>query len=83
MFLGSLERLGQEEALLHVVVGRVGGVDVLHSGETSAHPAVLIDGLGGDEERGKEARKRERKGEHERDGGRRRKSGDRKGSGGK
>lgn len=26
-----LERLGQEEALLHVVVGRVGGVDVLHS----------------------------------------------------
>lgn len=25
-----LERLSQEEALLHVVVGGVGGVDVLH-----------------------------------------------------
>lgn len=53
-----LERLGQEEALLHVVVRRVGGVDVLHPGETSAHPAVLIDGLEGviksGEERGEE-----------------------------
>lgn len=40
-----LERLGQEETLLHVVVRRVGGVNVLHPGEASAHPAVLIDGL--------------------------------------
>lgn len=42
-----LERLGQEEALLHVVVRRVGGVDVLHAGEAPAHPAVLVDGLQG------------------------------------
>lgn len=42
-----LERLGQEEALLHVVVRRVGGVDVLDAGEASAHPAVLVDGLQG------------------------------------
>lgn len=40
-----LECLGQEEALLHVVVGGVGGVDVLHPRETAAHPAVLIYGL--------------------------------------
>lgn len=49
-----LERLGQEEALLHVVVGRVGGVDVLHPGEAPAHPAVPIDGL--EEETGKDGR---------------------------
>lgn len=42
-----LERLGQKEALLHVVVRRVGGVDVLHAGEAPAHPAVLVDGLQG------------------------------------
>lgn len=42
-----LERLGQEEALLHVVVRRVGGVDVLDAGEAPAHPAVLVDGLQG------------------------------------
>lgn len=42
-----LERLGQEEALLHVVVRRVGGVDVLYAGEAPAHPAVLVDGLQG------------------------------------
>lgn len=51
-----LERLSQKEALLHVIVGRVGGVDVLHPGETSAHPAVLINGL---EER-REGRKEQR-----------------------
>lgn len=60
-----LERLGQEEALLHVVVRRVGGVDVLHPGETSAHPAVLIDGLEGviksGEERGEEISEEKRK----------------------
>lgn len=49
-----LERLGQEEALLHIVVGGVGGVDVLHPGEAPAHPAVLIDGL--EEETGWEGR---------------------------
>lgn len=42
-----LERLGQEEALLHVVVRRVGGVDVLDAREAPAHPAVLVDGLQG------------------------------------
>lgn len=60
-----LERLGQEEALLHVVVRRVGGVDVLHPGETSAHPAVLIDGLEGarksGEDRGEEISEETRK----------------------
>lgn len=60
-----LERLGQEEALLHVVVRRVGGVDVLHPGETPAHPAVLIDGLEGarksGEDRGEEISGEKRK----------------------
>lgn len=49
-----LQRLGQEEALLHVVVGGVGGVDVLHPREASTHPAVLVNGLEGAEERGEE-----------------------------
>lgn len=43
--VGLLESLGQEETLLHVVVGGIGGVDVLHTGETSTDPAVLINGL--------------------------------------
>lgn len=43
---------------MHVVVGRVGGVDVLHPRETSAHPAVLINGL---EETGREGRKEGRR----------------------
>lgn len=47
-----LERLSQEEALLHVVVGGVGGVDVLHPREASTHPAVLVNGLEGAKERG-------------------------------
>lgn len=46
-----LERLSQEEALLHVVVGGVGRVDVLHPGETAAHPTVLVNGLEGAQER--------------------------------
>lgn len=49
--LDLLERLSQEEALLHVVVGGVGGVDVLHPGETATHPTVLVNGLEGVEER--------------------------------
>lgn len=49
-----LQRLGQEEALLHVVVGGVGGVDVLHPREAPTHPAVLVNGLEGAEERGEE-----------------------------
>lgn len=47
-----LERLGQEEALLHVVVRRVGGVDVLDAGEAPAHPAVLVDSLWGAKRQG-------------------------------
>lgn len=46
-----LKRLSQEEALLHVVVGRVGGVDVLHPREAAAHPTVLVNGLQGAKER--------------------------------
>lgn len=49
-----LQRLGQEEALLHVVVGGVGGVDVLHPREAPTHPAVLVNGLEGAEERWEE-----------------------------
>lgn len=49
-----LKRLGQEEALLHVVVGGVGGVDVLHPREAATHPAVLVNGLEGAEERWEE-----------------------------
>lgn len=52
--MDSLKRLGQEEALLHVVVGGVGGVDVLHPREASTHPAVLVNGLEGAEERWEE-----------------------------
>lgn len=52
-----LKRLGQEEALLHVVVGGVGRVDVLHPREASTHPAVLVDGLQGAEEREEERKK--------------------------
>lgn len=48
-----LKRLGQEEALLHVVVGGVGGVDVLHPRETPTHPAVLVNGLEGAKESGR------------------------------
>lgn len=40
-----LKRLGQEETLLHVIVGWVGGVHVLHPRKTSTHPAVAINGL--------------------------------------
>lgn len=45
LFVGLLECLSKEETLLHIVVGRVGGIDVLHPRETSTHPAVLINGL--------------------------------------
>lgn len=75
--MDSLKRLGQEEALLHVVVGGVGGVDVLHPREAPTHPAVLVNGLQGAEERGggeegggiktKNKRKNRRKGD-EREG---------------
>lgn len=50
----SLERLGQEEALLHVIVGWVGWVDIFDPGETAAHPAVLVDGLEQERRRRKE-----------------------------
>ena len=52
-----LEGLGQEEALLDVVVGGVGGVYVLYAGETPTHPAVFIYGLEGGREGGKEEQK--------------------------
>lgn len=45
-----LERLGQEEALLDIVVGWVGRVDVLDTREPTADPAVLINGLEGETE---------------------------------
>lgn len=45
IFNDLLEGLGQEEALLHVIVGRAGRVHVLHSWETSTHTAVFINGL--------------------------------------
>lgn len=40
-----LERLCQEEALLDVVFGAVGGVHVLQAGEAAVHATVLVDGL--------------------------------------
>ena len=45
-----LERLGQEEALLDIVVGWVGRVDILDPGEPPADPAVLIYSLEGETE---------------------------------
>ncbi len=40
-----LERFSQEEALLDVIVGGVGGVDVFNTGESSAYSAVFIYSL--------------------------------------
>lgn len=41
-----LESLCEEEALLHVVVGGGGGVNIPDAREPSFHPAVLLQGLG-------------------------------------
>lgn len=41
-----LQSLCEEEALLHVVVGGRGGVNVSDAREASFHPAVLLQGLG-------------------------------------
>lgn len=40
-----LESLCEEEALLHVVVGGRGGVNIPDAREASFHPAVLLQGL--------------------------------------
>lgn len=53
-----LERLWEEEALLHVVVADRRGVNVTDAREARLYSAVLLQGLAGDRNTLKRARKR-------------------------